>query len=213
MALDVGCGVGRTSLALALEGWTVLGIDPSARAVRLAQRSAAATPAVRGRVAFEVADATQPPPSPWQAGFDLVVCSEVIEHVADPAAVVDLTWRVLKPGGILLLTTPHDPGQWTVLDEYAGHVQRFTLGALRGLLGQFELLDLATEGFPFQRAAMQLYQRARSATGSTHSHDAIGQSRLYDLYVRSMPALLAVDHQLRRLGLGTTIVAVARRRH
>lgn len=83
--------------------------------------------------------------------FDLVVCTEVLEHTLDPFAAVEEIGRLLKPGGILLLTTPFNfrihgplPDCW-----------RFTEHGLRALLGGFEILDLRevpTEG----RALMPL---------------------------------------------------------
>lgn len=36
--------------------------------------------------------------------FDLVICAEVLEHAADPAAVITCAWRSLAPGGVLVLT-------------------------------------------------------------------------------------------------------------
>lgn len=43
---------------------------------------------------------------PWEAPFDLVLCSEVLEHVPDPAAFVPGLVRALRPGGVLVLSTP-----------------------------------------------------------------------------------------------------------
>lgn len=45
---------------------------------------------------------------PWERGcFDCVVCSDVIEHLENPAAVFREIARVLKPGGLFFLTYPH----------------------------------------------------------------------------------------------------------
>ncbi len=207
--IDIGCGLGRTSMALAAAGYPVIGVDPSPRAVALATRVAASGP--KGEVGFYVGDATEAPPEAWRSAFDLAVCSEVIEHVGEPERVLDYARAVLRPGGVLVLTTPHDREQWTVMDDYAEHVTRFSLAEIRGLLAGFELLDLATEGFPFQRAVMQGYDRMLRRSGGEHRFDRFGDSPAYRAYTLVMPALLRVDHGLRRLGRGTTVVAVARR--
>jgi SAM-dependent methyltransferase len=211
MAIDIGCGAGRTAMALATAGYTVLGVDPSERVVGLAERWARAEGGAAGRLAFVVGDATAAPPAPWREAYDLAVCSEVIEHVTEPAAVLAFAQAVLRPGGILILTTPHDPAQWTQMDDYAGHVKRFRADELRELLGGFEVLDLATEGFPFQRLVMQGYNRMMAARGAEHQFEAYGHSPAYRAYLALMPALLQVDHAFRGALLGTTLVAVARR--
>lgn len=73
--------------------------------------------------------------------FDVVVCTEMLEHVQEPQAAVDEMWRVLKPGGMLVLTTrflfpihdaPHD-------------YFRFTKYGLRHLLRRFEIHELQEE--------------------------------------------------------------------
>jgi SAM-dependent methyltransferase len=208
-AIDVGCGVGRTTLALARRGYRVVGIDPSQRIVALAH---AAAEGQRAEAAFHVGDATAGAPEPWHEAFGLAVCSEVIEHVAEPARVIGYLRQVLRPRGILLLTTPHRQDLWTVMDDYAGHVRRFSTGELLDLLADFQVLELSTEGFPFQRLVMTTYSRMAERGSRQHEFAAYGDSPAYRAYRAVMPLLLKVDHVFRRWRRGTTLVAVARRR-
>jgi SAM-dependent methyltransferase len=67
---------------------------------------------------------------PFEAGeFDTVLCTEVLEHVADPAIVVQEIARVLKPGGYVFLTTPF---YWPLHEEPHDYF-RFTQYGLRHL--------------------------------------------------------------------------------
>jgi SAM-dependent methyltransferase len=99
------------------------------------------------------------------ASFDVVLCTEVLEHLQEPQRAIDEMYRVLKPGGTLLLTTrflfpihdaPHD-------------YYRFTKYGLRYLLRKFEILDLNEETTTMgtlavlvQRVGMQTETRTRA---------------------------------------------------
>ena len=100
--LDVGCGGGILSDAMARMGATVLGIDLSTKALKVAQLHAleAHTPSVTYReVAVEVLAAEQP------AQFDVVTCMEMLEHVPDPSSVVRACAGLVKPGGAVYFST------------------------------------------------------------------------------------------------------------
>jgi SAM-dependent methyltransferase len=73
-------------------------------------------------------------------GLDLVVCTEVLEHVADPGQVLAELHRVLRPGGELLITVPFVAG----LHEEPHDFYRYTSHALRMLLGRagFSAIDV-----------------------------------------------------------------------
>ncbi len=98
---DVGCGGGLLSEALARAGAQVTGIDLGEKVIEIARLHLYESDlAVDYRVQSS-ADlaATQP------AGFDAGCCMELIEHVPDPAALVNDLAAMLKPGGRLFLST------------------------------------------------------------------------------------------------------------
>ena len=100
--LDVGCGGGILSDAMARKGADVLGIDLASKALKVAQLHAleANTPSVQYReIAAE--DLAQELPS----HFDMVTCMEMLEHVPDPASVVSACATLVKPGGWLFFST------------------------------------------------------------------------------------------------------------
>lgn len=100
--VDVGCGGGILSDSMARVGASVLGIDLSTKPLRVAELHAmeAGTEGVEYReVAVEDLAAEQP------AGFDVVTCMEMLEHVPDPASVVRACATLVKPGGWVFLST------------------------------------------------------------------------------------------------------------
>lgn len=100
--LDVGCGGGILSDAMARKGSNVLGIDLSAKALKVAQLHAleADTRSVEYREIAAEALATELP-----GHFDVVTCMEMLEHVPDPASVVRACAALVKPGGWLFFST------------------------------------------------------------------------------------------------------------
>jgi 2-polyprenyl-6-hydroxyphenyl methylase/3-demethylubiquinone-9 3-methyltransferase len=99
--LDVGCGGGLMSEAMAIAGAEVVGIDLSPAVLEVARLHALESGvAVDYReIAVEALADAEP------ASFDAVTCMELLEHVPDAAAVVAATARLLKPGGTLFLST------------------------------------------------------------------------------------------------------------
>jgi 2-polyprenyl-6-hydroxyphenyl methylase/3-demethylubiquinone-9 3-methyltransferase len=100
-ALDVGCGGGVLSEALALAGARVTGIDmgetPLAVASLHARQSGLCIDYRRGTA--EDLALSQP------AGFDVVVCMELLEHVPDPPSIVRACGRLVRPGGDVFFAT------------------------------------------------------------------------------------------------------------
>jgi 2-polyprenyl-6-hydroxyphenyl methylase/3-demethylubiquinone-9 3-methyltransferase len=100
--LDVGCGGGILSDAMARRGANVTGIDLATKALKVAQLHAleAATPNVLYlETSVEALAAEQP------GSFDLVTCMEMMEHVPDPASVVRSCRELVKPGGWVFFST------------------------------------------------------------------------------------------------------------
>jgi len=98
--LDAGCGTGYGCAALAGQALSVTGLDIAPEAIAYARENYAA-----GGVRFvEGSCSAMPLPD---AGFDLVIAFEVIEHLADWQAFLLEGRRVLAPGGVLLISTPN----------------------------------------------------------------------------------------------------------
>jgi len=100
-ALDVGCGGGLLSEALARSGAQVTAIDlaPAVLDVARLHLHESGLAVDYREVSVEALAADMP------AAFDVVTCMEMLEHVPDPASVIGACARLLKPGGRLFLST------------------------------------------------------------------------------------------------------------
>jgi ubiquinone/menaquinone biosynthesis C-methylase UbiE len=142
--LDLGCGEGDFAAAAAAAGaGEVLGVDVSGVAVQRARRRHPELRFERVQDALPAAD----------AAFDLVWCSEVLEHVVDTTSLLSEARRVLRTGGLLLATTPaHGPARRLALafrgwerhfDPQGPDLRFYTARSLRNLLADFGFEDLA----------------------------------------------------------------------
>ena len=100
--LDVGCGGGILADAMARKGAEVLGIDLAEKSLKVAQLHAleAGTSQITYRLVAAEALAAEMPDH-----FDVVTCMEMLEHVPDPASVVQACARLAKPGGWVFFST------------------------------------------------------------------------------------------------------------
>ena len=100
--IDVGCGGGILADAMARKGADVLGIDLAEKSLKVAQLHAleAGTSQITYRLVAAEALAAEMPDH-----FDVVTCMEMLEHVPDPASVVQACARLAKPGGWVFFST------------------------------------------------------------------------------------------------------------
>lgn len=121
--LDIGCGPGYTLDRLRDFGQCV-GVDYSPDAARFCQERGYSEVVVADAQALPVADGT----------FDLVVSLDVMEHLEDDATAAKEVFRVLKPGGLLVMTVPTFMLLWGDHDEMYLHKRRYRLPQIRALV-------------------------------------------------------------------------------
>lgn len=178
--LDVGCNYGfGMDLGRFLHGWEVVGVEPS-----LAGRRGAA------ELGLDVRDGYLDASTTFEAPFDLVLASEVVEHVADPLEFLRTLARHLAPGGVLVLTTPAaeavDPGNASehVLIALSPGFHAFLASApgLEGLLRDagFTAVSVTRDGGTLRARASLDPAAALEARGTTGTApDRLALERYY----------------------------------
>ncbi|PTQ53114.1 MAG: Methyltransferase TM1293 [Brockia lithotrophica] len=165
--LEVGSGTGHHALWLAARGVRVVGVEPSAAMRRVAEGKVARAPGeVRDRVRFLAGVGERLPFS--EASFSAAYAVTALEFVADPAAVVREMWRVLAPGGRLVVGAIAGDGAWGELYREKGrdpesvyHGARFfTEAELRALVR-----DLPGAGRPWVLRGLYVSPSVREPAG------------------------------------------------
>ncbi len=122
VVLDIGCGVGELLLELKREkACQCIGVDISPVAIVRVRELG-----LEGRVASL-------PEIPFGSDeFDVVICTETLEHVSDDSRSIAAMARVLRPGGTMMISVPEE-----AFDDEDMHVRRFTAERLRKKLSRF----------------------------------------------------------------------------
>jgi SAM-dependent methyltransferase len=154
--LDIGCGSGRhTCAAYGLKGVIVTGADIDIRDVAEAKNRLAFHEELgahgNGQWNLSVADITRLPFK--NNAFDLIICSEVMEHIPNETGAVKELARVLKPGKRLAISVPRYLPEkicWGLSREYhlanGGHIRIYKK---RDLIALFENTGLKNRGVHF----------------------------------------------------------------
>ena len=208
--LDVGCGDGRTcGLWLREHAGSYVGVDISRQAIEEARALG-----LDARVIEDAASLPFPDKS-----FDIAVCIEVLEHLFEPHAAAREILRVLRPGGVLIVTVPNVVywtrrvdlvlGRWDPAGDHLSvqqpwrdpHLRFFDLGALKRMLEASGFCRVKVGGhhgvflpdIPYARRVKGLILRTPLG-GSPHVRRLIPKRRASSLYrrlERILPSLLA----------------------
>jgi SAM-dependent methyltransferase len=188
--LNAGCGAGSLTFKLVDAGFRVTSTDASERfcswvAQGLRRRGAeAANPVVHA--AFGAGDLPLEP-----ASFDAVICAEVLEHLDDDAGALAQMARVLRPGGLVVVSVPANPYRYDWTDRWAGHRRRYTPEQLGEHIARAGLVEVRVSawGFPLTGFYHRHVYRPMLRRRMGHSRDDAGlggpPSRLLSRAVRA----------------------------
>lgn len=166
------------------------------------------------------ADATR---LPFLSGtFSHVVCSEVIEHVQDDGAVMRELSRVLRPGGLLLLTFPHRRFYYANDDRFVAHHRRYEIDTVLELLEGSGLRPLHFTKVlgPLEKvlmmstiAVVEIAQRSSAKTSSngSPSRAVLLFEPLFRWVNRVLAVLVALDARVMPRAVATCLLIKARK--
>jgi|Deesub1362A_J573_1020465.scaffolds.fasta_scaffold09795_2 SAM-dependent methyltransferase len=169
--LEIGSALGYFLEAARRRGWEVYGVEVSSGGVRCCKER-------YGIDAFcgEIKEAGIP-----SGYFDCIVTLHTLEHVYDPMELMSECYRVLRPGGLIVIEIPYlkyaDARNSDVLDDIPMHLNFFTVETLETLLNKagFVCLEIA------KGENLQIY--AKRAVNSQSIHD---KSKAVSVYERML---------------------------
>lgn len=178
--LEIGCSFGfLLDYARRILGWEVLGFDPGALA-RLG----------RGLLKLPIENSFFQAGQGFDGWADLVFCSEVIEHIPDPAPFLDLLSSALRPDGQLILTTPNgdalaedaDPAILSAILSPGHHIILYNPASITALLQRHGFAEVRVEenGFQLRVAASRTPMQGRSSWFDRDRYRAYLQALLSD---------------------------------
>ena len=146
---DLGCGNGFIAGRLASLGYNVTGVDVSKSGLQIARQTHPSLEFVEGAIDANLAERL------GHGGFDLILSSDVIEHLYRPADLLEAASRLLKPRGRLVITTPYHgylknlaiavtgkmDTHFSALHD-GGHIKFFSVKTLTQLMTSYAFTDI-----------------------------------------------------------------------
>lgn len=149
--LDIGCGVGTIDFYLAKCGQSVTGIDISQKSITIAKKNATHFK-LNKKIVFKVLEFPYEMP---RGRFDIIICSEVLEHLKYDKLAIEKIKNLLVRDGVLIASSPSQNaplyrlGLLKKFDNEVGHLRRYTEESFRNLFENsgFKIIETKkTEG-------------------------------------------------------------------
>jgi SAM-dependent methyltransferase len=168
--LEIGCSGGPLLKQLQADGYGhVTGIDISPDAIELCRQ--------RGLTDAQVMDAQKT--SFGDGSFDVIIASDVLEHLADAPQALQEWHRLLRPGGMLIVFVPAFMFLWSRHDEVNNHFRRYHRSELKRLLAQYGFVVERSSYWNFSLflpvALVRLVKRSFRGSPSTVAHGDLGK--------------------------------------
>ena len=204
LGVDVGCGTGFTAVSLTESGFPTLGVDVYDGFSEF-KKLKKGLGFVQGSI-FSI----EPEPE-----FDFLLLLDVLEHVEDDAGFLEQSMKLVKPGGVAIITSPAFSWLWSSADDYAGHLRRYTKKTMQDLIRklgppvQVEVLSY------FYGTTLLPYWMSRLAPQKEGAAVLKRESELPKWLNRALDGLLKTESSLLRRGglpLGSSVFAMIRKK-
>ncbi len=206
--LEIGCGTGYVLSAIC-EAFPDL--DVSGSEIFVEGLSIAARRAPRAHL-FQM-DARQ---LPFVAACDVIGAFDVIEHIQDDLRVLGQLRQALRSGGGLILTVPQHPWLWSVQDDFAHHVRRYSVGELERKLEQCGFMVKWSSSFVSLLLPALMLSRLARRKESDHQADPFAEFKLPRWLNACLLVIMRVEVAMLKAGIrfpigGSRVIVACKR--
>ena len=197
--LDLGCNTGFLVNLLQQKGYEVYGCDSSEAAIAFGRQ--------QGIRNLQVVEGNRLPFGDKE--FDMILCLDVLEHLADDRQGLQEIKRVLKPGGLAIITVPAFNFLWGLQDKVSRHFRRYRASQIKKLAIQsgFNVKKLSYFNF-FLFAPIALMRLAQKFYRSQRSSDFELNNRLTNAVLKRFFLLEIKILKYLNLPFGVSLIAV-----
>lgn len=179
--LDVGCGEGTLLESFNSKINELYGMDISTIALNKVSSVA------KDNITFLTGDISKKDSLP-SIKFDVLICSEVLEHIENDAIAIENLNELLNPSGHLIITLPYKKKYWTKHDEHAGHFRRYEWDEIINKLNKnrFSIVEMFSWGWPFFNTYYHMFLKNIDPNiiwGKTNRIKSILSSFLYYIFL------------------------------
>jgi SAM-dependent methyltransferase len=193
--LEVGCGTGNVSSFLSLKGYVATGCEFYPDAIGKAWPGFLIVQGDANDLPFK------------DNSFDIVGLFDVIEHFQDDTTLLKKTVRVVKEGGIIIVTVPAREELWSWVDEVSLHKRRYTRENLKKLF-----LELKLNALLIEYMFMSLYMPLKYIRGKSKENKELFKiNRLINTLLIGLFDLERIVSKALPLPTGTSLIAIAQK--
>ena len=130
--------------------------------------------------------------------YDVIGAFDVIEHINEDELVLSNMYRALKQGGALLVTVPQHRWLWSAVDEYSGHVRRYTRSELIGKVTKSGLTVNYVTSFVSLLVPVMWFNRLRA---NNVNYDPMDEFRIPNWLNRLLEMIMTFELGLIKIGI------------
>ena len=194
--LEVGCGTGNVSSFLEQKGYSVTGCEFYTEAIKLSWPGFMIVQGNANNLPFT------------DKSFDIVGLFDVIEHFQDDLAPLKEACRVLREGGIIVITVPAREELWSWVDEVSFHKRRYTKEKIKKIFSELQLNTLSIE---YMFMSLYVPMKCIRAKGRRSNHLFKINCLVNAILTRFFDVERIISKGL-SLPVGTSLMAIARKK-